>query len=118
MKRLLISMALIASAAILLVAIAQLSPAQTNVNSIKLRGWTFLRSVTLTWGEQTNGTNVVTGFIVERGGSDSNNFVTLTTLTNFVLSYTYNAPVGPYCYRVFAYNDAGTSPPSNVACTP
>jgi hypothetical protein len=71
-------------------------------------------SIALKW---TDTSSNETGFKIERmpaGGS----FNLLATVGSNVQAYTDTTAVGgaSYCYRVSAYNSAGTSAPSNSAC--
>jgi hypothetical protein len=71
-------------------------------------------SVALNWSDKSSNE---TGFKIERmpaGGS----YVLLATVGTNVQAYTDTSVVEgrSYCYRVSAYNSAGTSVPSNSAC--
>ena len=71
--------------------------------------------LTLTWTD--NSTNE-SGFAVERATGQAGTFAQVGTVAAKVTSYTDStvASATTYCYRVRAFNNAGTSPYSNQAC--
>ncbi|MGH7264651.1 MAG: hypothetical protein ACREMB_07325 [Candidatus Rokuibacteriota bacterium] len=71
--------------------------------------------LTLTWAD--NAANEA-GFVIERSAESTTAFVELARVGSDLTSYTdpTAADGAAYCYRVHAFNDAGPSMPSNVAC--
>lgn len=67
----------------------------------------------LNWGDNSNNES---GFLIER--LSGSNYVQIATVGANVVTYTdANLTVGSsYCYRVRAYNSAGTSGSTNAAC--
>jgi hypothetical protein len=72
-------------------------------------------SLTLTWRDNATDEN---GYVVERGPSASGPFSQLANLRPSATSYTDTTvvPSTTYCYRVYAFNDAGASAFTNTAC--
>ena len=74
-------------------------------------------SITLTWTDTTsNQTESVTGYKVIRKTVVTDNFTTVSTITdNTTRTYADNVSTGTYWYRVRAYNSNGDGTPSEVA---
>lgn len=74
-------------------------------------------SVSINWQDNSNNED---GFDIERGGVQAGPFNQLirlgTNVTNYVDVIAADPGGSTYCYRVKAYNAAGSSPYSNVAC--
>jgi len=71
--------------------------------------------ITLTWLDNSNNE---ANFGIERSNTVTGTFVLIATVGTNVTTYTDSPLVSgtQYCYRVFAYNDAGRSGYSNTAC--
>lgn len=95
---------LIALAAVLALALA--SQASAQVVTFK---------ATLTWADNSNNED---GFKIEKAGSAGGVYTQLATVGPNVLSYvdTGIAPGATVCYRVSAFNVAGSSAPSTAVC--
>ena len=93
---------------ILFLALAGLAQAATPTQKATLN---------LSW---TNNATSADGVRIERASSQAGPFTLLTTVGANVAAFSdvINADVGgiQYCYRVAAYNSAGQSSYSNVAC--
>jgi hypothetical protein len=81
-------------------------------------GWhleAYAASLRLTW---TDASNNESGFKIERMAS-TGNYAQIATVSANVQIYTDTRLVSgtTYCYRVRAFNSAGTSAPSNASCT-
>lgn len=75
----------------------------------------FVLVVLLSWQDNANNE---TGFLIERSRGLTAPFVGIATLPANAQTY-YDWQVKSrrtYCYRVYAWNAAGTSAPSNTAC--
>jgi len=72
-------------------------------------------SLKLSWTDQSS---VEQGFKIERAVGTSGAFTQLATVGANIRTYTDStvSPGSTYCYRVRAFNAAGTSAPSNQAC--
>jgi hypothetical protein len=84
--------------------------------TIMWRGEVGAAQLTVSWGAPASGNQ--SGFYVERADGNTGAFAQIASTTADVLSYvnTSLAGGGAYCYRVRAYNAAGTSAYSNTAC--
>jgi hypothetical protein len=73
-------------------------------------------SLRLTWSYKSNNTHA--GFIIERKTGTKSAFTTLSLATADARSYVDRTVTSGtnYCYRVAAYNDAGSSPYTPQAC--
>ncbi len=71
--------------------------------------------LTLTWQDQSSNED---GFRIERRTGTSGTFAQIAAVGRNVTTHTDStvAVATSYCYRVSAYNGAGSSPASNVAC--
>jgi hypothetical protein len=73
----------------------------------------------LTWSDPNSGTKQEAGFNIERGPTATGVFKQIATTKPDVTTYTDTITNDPgstqYCYRVTAYNSAGTAT-SNVVC--
>jgi hypothetical protein len=97
-------------------------PAQTNVSSIVLHGWTVATSsrLMLTWSNPipTNGCGCdAAGIIVQRTSNTNATWSTIANISGTLSNYQDCGltPGSNYFYRLYAYNAAGNSPNSNVA---
>lgn len=82
----------------------------------------FAATTTLTWTDNSNGVppgNIEDGFIVERRNNNPpGTYAELNRTAMNVTTYADTTIVAgaSYCYRIKAFNTAGTSGPSNEVC--
>jgi Domain of Unknown Function (DUF1080) len=75
----------------------------------------YAASLRLNW---TDTSTNETGFKIERMAGNGGNYIQIATVAANVKTYTDTTATsgGTYCYRVRAFNGAGTSAPSNAGC--
>mgnify|MGYP001340643420 CR=1 FL=1 len=75
---------------------------------------TTAQAATLTWQSNSGGTE--TGFKIYRATTAISNFVQVDSVAANIVIFLDPAGAPGNCWRVTAFNSAGESQPSNVAC--
>jgi len=76
------------------------------------------QAATLAWTDNSSAPNAEDGFRIYRAATALSAFVQVGSVAANVVTFVDPAGVAGNCWRVTAFNVAGESQPSNVACLP